>query len=140
MDAKMSERQEIPNEYRQVTTKANCMEILHNAVLPRCVIGFFKVEKDSHNVLLFKEGIPYEGLHANQMVEGAAASSEATLDKWCPDSSSQMRRVKCWTTEESSPLHLILLIIVQTLPNGVPMVMPEMNRLQHHLHASLIVL
>ena len=66
----MSERQEIPNEYQQVTTKANCMEILHNAVLPSCVIGFFKVEKDS----------PYEGLHANQMVKGAAASSEATLE------------------------------------------------------------
>ena len=78
----MSKHQEIPNEYRQVTTKANCncMEILHNVMLPRCVIGFFKVEKDSHNVHFFKEGIPYEGLHANEMVEGAAALSEATLE------------------------------------------------------------
>ena len=44
---KMSERQEIPNEYWQVSTKANCMKLLHNAVLQCCVIGFFKVEKDS---------------------------------------------------------------------------------------------
>ena len=63
-----------------MTMKANLMEILHNAILPCCVIGFFKVEKDSNNVLLFKEGIPYEGLHANQMVKGATASSEATLE------------------------------------------------------------
>ena len=56
------------------------MEILHNAVLPCLVIGFFEVKEDSHNMLLFKEGIPYEGLPVNQMVEGAAASSKATLE------------------------------------------------------------
>ena len=56
------------------------MEILHNAVLPHCVIGFFQVEKDSHNVLLFKEGILFEGLHESHMLEGAAALSKATLD------------------------------------------------------------
>ena len=56
------------------------MEIFHNAVLPWCVIGFFEVKKDSHNVVLFKEGIPYEGLHVNQIVEGAVASFEATLE------------------------------------------------------------
>ena len=61
-----------------MTIKANWMEILHNAMLSCCVIRFFKVEKDSHNVLLFREGIPSEGLHVNQMVEGAVASSEAT--------------------------------------------------------------
>ena len=60
--------------------KAYHMEILHNAMLPCCVIGFVKVKKDSHTVLLFKKGIPYEGLHANQMVEGVATSSEATLE------------------------------------------------------------
>ena len=42
---------------------------------------------------------------------------------------------KCWTTEELSPLYLIL-VDVQTFPNGVCMVIAEMNSLQHHLHAS----
>ena len=45
--------------------EANRIEIFHNAVLPHCVIGFFEVDKDSYNVLLFKEGILYERLHAN---------------------------------------------------------------------------
>ena len=49
-------------------------------MLPCCVIGFFKVEKGSHNMLLFKEGIPHESLHVNQLVEGAVALSEATLE------------------------------------------------------------
>ena len=53
------------------------MDILHNAMLLGCVMGFFKVKKD---VLLFKEGIPNESIHANQMVDGAVASSEATLE------------------------------------------------------------
>ena len=59
--------------------KANRMEILHNAMLPCCVISFFNVEKDSHNMLLFKESVFYEGLRANQMVKGSAASSKATF-------------------------------------------------------------
>ena len=59
--------------------KANHVEIF---IMLCCyvVIGFFEVEKDSDDVLLFKEGIPYEGLHAIQMVEGAEALSEATLE------------------------------------------------------------
>ena len=55
----------ILHENRQLTRKANHMEIFHNPMLPCCVIGFFEVKKDSPKVLLFEEGIPYEGLHEN---------------------------------------------------------------------------
>ena len=44
-------------------------------------------------MVLFKEGIPYEGLHANQMAKGAVALSEVTSEQLCPDSSSQMRQL-----------------------------------------------
>ena len=40
----------------------------------------FEVEKGNYNVLLLRDGILYEGLHANQIVVGVAISSEATLE------------------------------------------------------------
>jgi hypothetical protein len=54
--------------------------ILHDAVLPRRVISFSEIRKYGQNVLFSNKSVSYEGLYADQMVNGAISLSEAILE------------------------------------------------------------
>ena len=72
-------RQEALNKPGEVAPETEIPEVRQNAVLPCCVVSFFKVKENGYDMFLFNEGISNKRFKTNEMIQRTVVLPEAAL-------------------------------------------------------------
>ena len=59
--------------------KSSIVQVFHDTMFPRCIVGFLQIEKHGNYMLFLYESFAYEAFKSHQLICSASVFAEATL-------------------------------------------------------------